>query len=305
MNILLLGAAGQLGHTFLADGRLAALGSVTATSRNGEVVGAHPTRPLDITDRVAIRQMLDDVRPALIVNTAAYTAVDKAESDHELAMRVNAAAPGELGTWARANGACVLHFSTDYVFAGDASTPYKPSDPTGPRSVYGASKLAGEVALRASGASHVILRTAWVYSAAGHNFLRTMLRLGAERDTLRVVADQRGTPTSTEVIVSGSLALAARALAAPADMAMTHHLTAAGETTWHGFAEAIFDDAMKLGIMERRPAVAPITTDQYPTPARRPAYSVLDTASFVQTSAYRPPDWREALSLTLSALRTA
>jgi dTDP-4-dehydrorhamnose reductase len=308
LKILLLGANGQLGQTFLIHGGLASRGDVAAASRNGELtVKAANAVTGDLADLAQLEALLDTEQPDIVVNAAAYTAVDKAENDEATAMLVNGQAPGTIGRWAARHGALVVHFSTDYVFPGDASLPYAPDAPTGPQGMYGRSKLAGEDALRDSGAPHLILRTAWVYSAVGHNFLRTMLRLGADRDELRVVADQRGTPTTTSLIVEGALAAIDRYLAAGADrgkLTGTFHLTASGETTWHGFAQAIFDEAADAGLIARRPTVHPIASSEFPTPARRPAYSVLDTTSFATTFGYPLADWRDGLRATLGQLST-
>lgn len=303
MKILLLGANGQLGQTFVADGGLARRGEVVAASRDGTVPQGVRGVVGDLADTVTLAAMLDAERPDIIVNAAAYTAVDKAEAEEDLATRVNGEAPGILGRWAADHGALVVHYSTDYVFPGDASQPYTVDAAVGPQGAYGRSKLAGEEALRRSGAAHLIFRTAWVYSPVGHNFLKTMLRLGAERDELRVVADQRGTPTTTGLIVAGTFAALDSYLADPdAGMYGTYHLTAAGETTWHGFADAIFDEAVAVGIIGRRPAVHAIGSHEFPTPARRPAYSVLDNRSFSETFGFPLPDWRTGLRETLSAL---
>jgi dTDP-4-dehydrorhamnose reductase len=308
LKILLLGANGQLGQTFLAQGGLASRGDVAAASRNGELTTKVASAVTgDLADLAQLEALLDTEQPDIIVNAAAYTAVDKAESDEATAMLVNGQAPGVIGRWAARHGALVVHFSTDYVFPGDASVPYAPDAPTGPQGMYGRSKLAGEDALRDSGAPHLILRTAWVYSAVGHNFLRTMLRLGADRGELRVVADQRGTPTTTSLIVEGTLAAIDRYLTAGADrgkLTGTFHLTAMGETTWHGFAQAIFDEAADAGLIARRPTVHPIASSEFPTPAKRPAYSVLDTTSFATTFGYPLGDWRDGLRATLGQLST-
>lgn len=305
MKILLLGAKGQLGQTFLSHRGLATRGEVRAASRDGTLPSGDQGVVGDLADGASLLALLDHERPDIIVNAAAYTAVDKAETDEDAATRVNGEALAVIGKWAAGHDALVIHYSTDYVFDGDASTPYPPAASTAPQGAYGRSKLAGERALRASGARHMIFRTAWVYSPVGHNFLRTMLRLGAERDELRVVADQRGTPTSTSLIVEGTLAALDVYLAAgtsAGDLTGTYHLTASGETTWHGFAEAIFTEASEAGLLTRRPAVHPIRTLDFPTPAKRPAYSVLDNASFVRTFGLTLPDWREALHATVRAV---
>lgn len=308
MKILLLGANGQLGQTFLTQGGLTMRGDVVAASRDGELaVRSARSVAGDLGNPAGIEALLDAEQPDIVINAAAYTAVDKAESDEATAMLVNRVAPGTIGRWAARHGALVVHFSTDYVFAGDASEPYAPDAATGPQGVYGRSKLAGEDALRESGAAHFILRTAWVYSNVGHNFLRTMLRLGADRDELRVVADQYGTPTTTTLIVEGTLSAIDRYLAAEPDRAKptgTFHLTASGETTWHGFAQAIFEEAVQLGLTGRHPTVHAIPSSEFPTPAKRPAYSVLDTTSFVSTFGHPLADWRTGLRATLGKLST-
>jgi dTDP-4-dehydrorhamnose reductase len=297
VKILLLGANGQLGRSFLEDGGRAARGELVPATRDGVLWNGERGEIGDLS--ASLTPLLDRVRPDLIVNTAAYTAVDRAEQEEALATRINGEAVGELGAWAAAHDALVLHYSTDYVFDGMATTPYPVDAPTGPLGAYGRSKLAGEEALRASGADHLILRTAWVYAPHGHNFLRTMLRLGAEREELRVVADQHGAPTSTALIVRASLAALDRWFGEPAARARlpgTHHLVASGHTSWHGFACAIFEEAHTRGLIARAPRVWPITTADYPTPARRPAWSVLDNADFQRAVGMALPDWREGLS---------
>jgi dTDP-4-dehydrorhamnose reductase len=306
MKILLFGANGQLGRSFIEDGGLAARGELVAASRDGKRFDGGPAETADLAAPDTLPTLLDRVQPDLIVNTAAYTAVDRAEQEEALATRVNGEAVGVIGRWAAAHGALVVHYSTDYVFDGAAAAPYLVDAPTAPLGAYGRSKLAGEEALRASGAAHLIFRTAWVYAPHGHNFLRTMLRVGAEREELRVVADQLGAPTSTALIVAGTLAaldtwLAAdtarrRALEGP------HHLVASGHTSWHGFAEAIFDEALARGLLACKPRVAAITTADYPTPARRPAWSVLDNTGFRQRFGYALPDWQTGLHGVLDAL---
>jgi dTDP-4-dehydrorhamnose reductase len=305
VKILLLGARGQLGQTFLSHGGLATRGELLAASRDGSLSSGGQGVVADLADHAGLMALMDNERPDIIVNAAAYTAVDKAETDEAAAMRVNGEALAVIGAWAAAHDALVVHYSTDYVFAGDAGAPYAPTASTGPQGAYGRSKLAGEASLRASRAPHMIFRTAWVYSAVGHNFLRTMLRLGAERDELRVVADQRGTPTSTSLIVEGTLAAldAYRAAGASASkLTGTYHLTASGETTWHEFAEAIFAEANAAGLLTRRPTVHPIGTLDFPTPAKRPAYSVLDNSSFVLTFGLPLADWRDGLRATVRAV---
>jgi dTDP-4-dehydrorhamnose reductase len=280
MKILLLGANGQLGRSFVEDGGLAARDELVVATRDGTLWDGERAEAADLS-QPGLDRLLDRLAPDVIVNAAAYTAVDRAEQEEALAIRINGESVGELGAWAAAHGALLLHYSTDYVFDGSATAPYPVDAPTGPLGAYGRSKLAGENALRASGANHLILRTAWVYAPHGHNFLRTMLRLGAERDELRVVADQLGAPTSTALIVRTSLALLDRWFAQPdarARLRGTHHLVASGHTSWHGFATAIFDEAHARGLLPRVPRVQSIASADYPTPARRPAWSVLDNA---------------------------
>jgi dTDP-4-dehydrorhamnose reductase len=303
---MVLGANGQLGRTFLADGGLARRGTVVAASRDGRISGGQTGAVADLTVPGSLACLLDGEKPDVIVNAAAYTAVDKAEQDEATAYRVNAEALAVLGAWAARHDALVVHYSTDYVFDGSGSTPYVEDAVTGPAGAYGRSKLAGEEALRASGAPHFIFRTAWVYSPVGNNFLRTMLRLGAERDELRVVSDQHGTPTSTALIVKASLvaidAWTAAGSAARANLQGTYHLTAGGETTWHGFADYLLRSAAKRGMLRRAPKVTPIATSDFPTPARRPPYSVLATERFTRTFAFDFPAWQTGVDNVLTIL---
>lgn len=306
MKLLLLGANGQLGRSFIADGGLAVRGELIAASRDGQRYDGTRIETADLSAPGSLPAMLDRVRPDAIINTAAYTAVDRAEQEEAQATRINSEAVGMVGRWAAAHGALVVHYSTDYVFDGTATVPYPVDAPAAPLGAYGRSKLAGEEALRAGGAAHFIFRTAWVYAPHGHNFLCSMLRLGAERDELRVVADQIGAPTSTALIVDGTLAALDAWLAADPTqrhtLEGTHHLVASGHTSWHGFAGAIFDEACARGLLARRPRVTAITTADYPTPARRPAWSVLDNTGFQQRFGYALPDWQTGLHGVLDAL---
>jgi dTDP-4-dehydrorhamnose reductase len=306
MKILLLGANGQLGRTFLEHGGLAARGELIAATRDGVLTLGGQGESADLSRPESLPALLDHVQPDLIVNAAAYTAVDRAEQEEALATRVNGEAVGVIGRWAAAHGALMVHYSTDYVFDGRQSQPYAVNAPAAPLGAYGRSKLAGEQALQDSGADHLIFRTAWVYAAHGHNFLRTMLRLGAERDELRVVADQHGAPTDTDLIVSASLAALDRWQDANAtlrkQLAGTHHLVASGATTWHGFASAIFVQAVDRGLLARAPQVLPIATVDYPTPAQRPVWSLLDNRGFQQLFDFQLPDWREGLGKVIGEL---
>lgn len=308
MNILLLGANGQLGRSFLEDGGLSARGHLTAASRDGTLTNGQSAEVADLSKPDTLTMLLDRLRPDVIVNAAAYTAVDRAEQEEELATRVNGEAVGVLGKWAATNHALVIHYSTDYVFDGSATAPYPVDATTAPLGAYGRSKLAGEQALEASGAAHLLLRTAWVYAPHGHNFLRTMLRLGAERDELRVVADQQGAPTSTGIIVSATLAALDAWQSGNAEqrraMIGTHHLVASGHTSWHGFASAIFRTAHERGLIPRVPRVTAITTAEFPTPAQRPAWSVLDNTEFQQRFGYALPDWQAGLHEVIDTLST-
>jgi dTDP-4-dehydrorhamnose reductase len=272
-----------------------------------ETAASHP--PIVAADLAApesLLALLDRLRPDVVVNAAAYTAVDRAEQEETLATYVNSEAVGVLGRWAAMHGALMIHYSTDYVFDGRQSQPYAVDAPTGPLGAYGRSKLAGERALRESGADHLIFRTAWVYAAHGHNFLRTMLRLGAERDELRVVADQHGAPTDTGLIVDGTLAALDRWLASDRaqreTLAGTHHLVASGATTWHGFASAIFEEAQACGLLSNPPRVVAIATADYSTPATRPAWSLLDNRDFQQRFDFPLPDWRAGLRKVVGLL---
>jgi dTDP-4-dehydrorhamnose reductase len=309
VKILLLGANGQLGRSFLDQGGLASRGELVAASRDGVLTQGGGGEIADLSVPESLSGLLDRLQPDLIVNAAAYTAVDRAEQEEALATRVNGEAVGVLGQWAKKHGALVIHYSTDYVFDGSQQQPYAVDAATGPLGAYGRSKLAGELALRDSGADHLIFRTAWVYAAHGHNFLRTMLRLGAERDELRVVADQHGAPTDTGLIVDGSLAaldLWLRASAAERTaLHGTHHLVASGATSWHGFASAIFEQVAAQGLLARLPRVMPISSAEFPTPAARPAWSLLDNTNFQRQFGVPLPDWRNGLHRVLAQLGTA
>ncbi len=296
MKLLLLGANGQVGFELRRS--LAPLGEVVAATRDGRLIDGGVGKIADFDDVDSLATLVERIGPDVVVNAAAWTAVDRAENEREAAFHANAEAPRVLAETCMRRGARLLHYSTDYVFDGCGSRPYREDDATAPPGVYGASKLAGEQAIRASGVDHVILRTAWVYAPRGRNFLLTMLRLGAERDHLRVVADQVGTPTSAALIAD----VTAQILAHPSRSSGTWHLTATGQTSWHGFAEAIFSGAIERGLLARAPVVEAITTAEYPTPAMRPAYSVLDTTRLQRDFGIALPDWREGLGRALDAL---
>lgn len=308
MKILLLGANGQLGRSFVEDGRLAHVGELSTGSRDGRRFDGASIETVDLASPDTLTDVLDVIGPDIILNAAAYTAVDRAEQEEELATRINGEALGILGDWAKRHDALVVHFSTDYVFDGSSRQPYRIDDATGPLGAYGRSKLSGESALAASGAEALVFRTSWLYAAHGHNFLRTMLRLGSEREVLSVVADQHGAPTSADVIVDGTLAALTAWLttneAGRHAMRGIHHLVASGATTWHGFAEAIFAGAHQRGLLARMPEVRAIPTEHFPTPARRPAWSVLDNRDMAEHFGYRAPAWRDALGVVLDRLTT-
>lgn len=296
MTILLLGANGQLGQEL--QRALAPLGTIVATTRSGVLPDGSACEVADFDQPASLVTLLDRVQPAVVVNGAAYTAVDRAEEDRDAAWRANDESPGVLARWCAKHGVPMVHYSTDYVFDGQGSRPYRESDATAPLGVYGASKLAGEEAIRAAGGRHLIFRTAWVYASHSANFLRTMLRVGANRDVLRVVADQVGTPTPASLIAD----VTARALQHDGGLSGTWHLTANGETSWHGFAEAIFAEAVPAGVLARAPTVEAITTAEYPTPAKRPAYSHLDVAKLEKDFGIVLPAWQDGLKRVIAEM---
>lgn len=286
MRVLVTGVTGQVGGALIAG-----------VAPDGMTWIAAGRDRLDLSAPDTVATAVAALAPDAVVNPAAYTAVDAAETDAETAFRVNRDGPAALAAACAARGIPLIHLSTDYVFDGTGRRPYRTDDPVAPLGVYGASKEAGEQAVRATLADHIILRTAWVYAAEGKNFVNTMLRVGADRDELRVVADQHGTPTN-----AGDIAAAiATLLAARRDGSAvrgTFHYTASGETTWQGLAEAVFRRAGRH--WGRRPVVQPITTADYPTPARRPAYSVLDNAALDDAVAAVPRrPWEAALNAVL------
>ncbi len=299
-RILLLGATGQVGFELWRS--LQPLGPVLATARK-PVAGA---RVLDLNDRPALLALLQEYRPRIIANAAAWTAVDAAETERAACHALNAELPRQLAEWAADHGALLLHFSTDYVFDGRGEEPLNERHPTGPLGEYGRSKLAGEQALQQSGCAHLLFRTAWVYASRGHNFLRTMLRLARQRERLEVVADQTGSPTSARLIaqaatcaLQGWLAGGAR----PDDPRLgLWHLTASGQTSWHGFASELLQQAYELELIPRLPEIRPIASSEFPTPAPRPAWSVLDNRAVQRAFGLHLPDWREGMRLCLQEL---
>jgi dTDP-4-dehydrorhamnose reductase len=297
MKILLFGKNGQVGWELQRS--LAPLGEVVALDRHSKDFCG------DLADLDGIRETVRQVRPDAIVNAAAYTAVDKAESDAAAAHTINADAPGVLAEAADAAGAWLLHYSTDYVFDGGGSKPWEEADPTGPLSVYGRTKLEGEQRIAAQCARHLILRTSWVYAARGGNFAKTMLRLAAERDRLTVINDQYGAPTGADLLADVTAHMLRGALTAPAArVAGVYHVAAAGETTWHGYAQFVLDCAARSGaLLKAAPGtVDPVATSAFPTPAQRPHNSRLNTAKLRGAFGLQPPAWQQGVARMLAEL---
>jgi dTDP-4-dehydrorhamnose reductase len=284
MRVLVAGAGGQLGR------------ALAAVAPIGTTIIAPPEADFDISDEAAITHILESVKADALVNAAAYTAVDRAESDRDRAMLLNGMAPGWLAAAAKAAGARFVHISTDFVFDGESGRPYPPDATPNPIGAYGETKLAGERAVRAAHEGALLVRTAWVYAAEGANFVRTMLRLMAERDEVRVVSDQVGTPTHAASLARAILGLLAR------DATGTFHWTDAGVCSWYDFAVAIQEEAVAARLLPRAVPVVPIRTEDYPTPARRPAMSILDKSS---TWALLGParHWREELRDAIADMR--
>jgi dTDP-4-dehydrorhamnose reductase len=299
--ILLIGTNGQVGRELAKA--LPRLGEVTPLDR----------QHLDLSSPEEIRRAIRQYRPALIVNAAAHTAVDKAESEPDLARAINATAPAVMAEEAKNIGACLVHYSTDYVFDGLKNAPYEENDPTNPQNVYGKTKLEGERAIQASGAQHLIFRTEWVYGAEGKNFLLTILRLATQREELKIVCDQAGAPTWSREITRATTDVLTRIYGqgkgslSPAEASGIYHMTASGQTTWYEFAKAILEEAQSIdprtpwfaagtnGLPLVFKRVIPIPAVDYPTPARRPAYSVLSNERIARTFSVRMPDWRTQL----------
>jgi dTDP-4-dehydrorhamnose reductase len=294
MRILVTGVTGQVGGALVKA--LEPVGSVIASGRG----------ILDLAQPDRIASSLDRFSPDLIVNAAAYTAVDRAEDEKEMAFRVNAEAPGAIAQWAAGRGVPVIHFSTDYVFDGAGTRAWREDDPANPLSVYGASKLAGEEAIRSAGGPHLIIRTEWVYAARGTNFLRTIARLATERKELRIVSDQFGAPTSATLIAdavagivgTGGARLADRFAAAKGAV----NVAASGETNWHAFAVAIAEGLKERGVTLAVESIVPIATKDYPTKAKRPANSRLDLTRLRLAFGIDTPRWDQALAIELDLL---
>lgn len=301
LRILITGATGQVGWQLQRT--LAPLGDVVASSRS----------EVDLADAEATAKYIRNLAPDIVVNAAAYTAVDKAESEADLAHAVNAAAPGRIAEELARSGGLLIHYSTDYVFDGTKSGPYEETDPTSPLNVYGRTKLAGEQQIAASGCPHIILRTTWVYDIRGKNFLRTVLRLAREREELKMVGDQHGAPTWARAIAEATAQIVARCHERHASSGWgyggIYHLTAEGQTTWAGFAEQILEEYESLAawpadtgewgspLVAKR--VVPITSDKFKTAAQRPHNSVLSNAKLQAKFTLQLPDWRRQLRLAL------
>ncbi|MBU2049762.1 dTDP-4-dehydrorhamnose reductase [Stenotrophomonas rhizophila] len=297
MTLLVLGGNGQLGQELRRA--LAPLGPVIPTTRTGLLADGIACERADFDEPASLASLLDRLLPSVVVNAAAYTAVDRAEQEPEAARRANTEAPGVLARWCARRGVPYVHYSTDYVFDGQSRVPYREDAPTAPLNVYGMTKRDGEDAIRAAAGHHLIFRTAWVYAEHSANFLSTMLRVGAERDVVRVVADQIGTPTPAALIAD----VTAHALRHAGGLSGTWHLTATGETSWYGFAEAIFAEAIARGVLPRAPRVEAITTAEYPTPAPRPAYSRLDVSRLQRDFDLTLPSWQEGLAQVMAHLQ--
>lgn len=295
MKILLLGKDGQLGWEL--QRALAPLGDLHAFGREGA----------DLGDPESLRALVRRIRPDVVVNAAAYTAVDKAESDEAAARSVNALSPGVLAEEAQAIGAWLVHYSTDYVFDGSKDGAWVETDPTNPLSVYGRTKCEGEERIRASGARHLILRTSWVFAPRGGNFAKTMLRLARERDQLTVVADQFGAPTGAELLADATALALYRVAVLGADavsLSGTYHLAAAGTTTWHAYARHVLEQAQSAGAVLRAgpDQVLPIPASAFPVPATRPANSRLDCGKFCASFGLQLPDWRHPVNRLVAEL---
>ncbi|MGD8706987.1 MAG: dTDP-4-dehydrorhamnose reductase [Syntrophobacterales bacterium] len=290
MRILLTGANGQVGWELLNRG-----------GQQGLEVLALDRSDLDITDPVAVRREVNRSGVSLVVNAAGYTAVDQAESEPELAFAVNRDGPASLASACEKAGIPLVHISTDYVFDGQKQGSYRETDPVSPLGVYGKSKAAGEVAVRAHLPEHLILRTSWVYGIRGHNFVKTMLRLGQEREVIQVVADQYGCPTYAADLAETILKISARFLQGGQVQWGTYHYCGKGVTTWHGFAEEIFRLASEYAALKVK-QIEPISTSEYPTPAQRPTSSILDCSVLEKTFSIRLRPWAESLAHMLEAL---
>lgn len=295
MKILLLGKNGQVGWEL--QRALSVLGEVVALDRHPAAT-AYGLLAGDLSDLVGLRQTVRSVAPNVIVNAAAYTAVDKAESERELAHTVNALASGVLAEEAGRLDALLVHYSTDYVFDGMGSAPWQETDAVAPANHYGASKLAGEQLIVASGCKHLIFRTSWDYAARGNNFAKTMLRLAKDRPTLSVIADQIGAPTGADLLADIAVAALQKALLRP-ELCGIYHLAPSGETSWHAYATFVIEWAREHGEALMVESIKPIPTVEYPTPASRPLNSRLNTAKLRNAFSLHLPDWQSGVTRML------
>lgn len=283
MKVLVTGCYGQVGHC-LAQQLAAKKIETLAVDRND----------LDITDQAAVIKTVSEFKPDIIINAAAHTAVDKAEEEKELSYQINRDGPKNLALAASAVDAAILHISTDYVFPGDKDGEYSETDTTDPKGIYGASKLAGEVAVQENCSRYIILRTAWVFGEHGNNFVKTMLRLGKQRDSLGIVSDQFGGPTYAGDIAAALITIAERICNGGTEFGV-YHFSGFPHVSWYDFANKIFDVATTKQLLDKRPELSALTTEMYPTPAKRPANSKLSTAKIKQTFNIEASDWQKAL----------
>ena len=296
MKILLLGADGQVG--FELHRAFAPLGEITACTYSGQLPGGTACTKIDFEKTGHLTSLIQTSKPDLVLNAVAHTQVDRAEDEPALSQRVNADAVAELAQACKAHNSKLIHYSTDYVFSGTLLRPIREDDPTAPASVYGKTKLAGEIAIRESGCSHFIFRTAWLYAARGQNFLRTALKLAKERDELRIVNDQIGSPTPARWLAAAT----ALAVSKKFDANGTWHVAADGECSWHQFAQTIYQEALSAGVLEKAPRLVGIPSNEYPTKAKRPMYSRLNCSQFATDFGMRLPDWRLGLNQVLAEM---
>jgi len=303
VNILLTGAAGQLGSELFP--LLSARGHLVATDRSKPATATGDWVELDISNGGELDTLLNRVQPGLIVNTAAYTAVDQAEGDQQTAFEINAEFPGRLAQWAKQNGARLIHYSTDYIFDGESDRPYLETDVPGPQNVYGDSKLAGEQAIGQAGCEHAILRTSWVYSSHGKNFVLSMLELARRGLSLKVVDDQKGCPTWAR-----NLALASHAVieewqtSGVGDRSGVFHYCDDRTLSWYDFAHTIFSFAVKAGVLDKEPELTPVPGSEFPQPATRPRWSVLDTTRIDRAFNIRPASFNQSLQKVIAEIKT-
>ncbi len=295
MKILLLGKNGQLGWELQRS--LAPLGDVIALDRKSQAYCG------DLSKLQGLEETVQHIKPDIIVNAAAYTAVDKAESEPELALLINAGAPAILAQQASLSGALLIHYSTDYVFDGSGTRAWQETDLPAPLNIYGASKLAGEQAIQSSGCKHLIFRTSWVYATRGHNFAKTILRLAQERDSLTVINDQTGAPTGADLLADITAHTIGKVLLTP-ELCGLYHLVASGEATWHGFASLVVDTAQRLGVNLKTTtdALAPIPTSAFPSTARRPGNSRLNTHKFQSKFFLTLPNWQVGVTRMIAEM---